>query len=98
MIKFHYHTSRPRGVNKQGRSCHIYSDEGLGELMDWGEAHGFTRAWLQLSRQLPHFDAWGSMLKECRQRPAVDGGEGVTNEEIVKDMRAWRAKHIAGVR
>jgi hypothetical protein len=31
---------------------------------------------------LPHFDAFGSRLEHC--------GPGVTRQEFVRDVRAWR--------
>lgn len=87
MIKFHYHRARTAvpelDVREGDRLCHVYSDESLEELAEWGRRHGLQRAWIDRSHDLPHFDV------------KVEGfegelGPGVDRPELVADIRAWR--------
>lgn len=87
MIKFHYHNAPraiPRlGIERGDRLCHVYSDTSLEELLDWGRDRGLRPEWADLRNTLPHFDAFGDFLLFC--------GPGVTRQELVADIRRWRA-------
>ena len=86
MIKFHYHTA-DRDIDRLDvqagdRLCHVYSDESLGELLEWGRRHGLEPEWVDRRNDLPHFDLYGARLAVC--------GEGVSDRELVRDLRRWR--------
>lgn len=91
MIKYHYHLAPrdlPRlGVRRGERMCHVYSDSSLGELIEWGRAHGLKPEWVDRRNALPHFDAFGEHLEDC--------GPGVTRAELVRDIRRWRRRAVA---
>ncbi len=89
MIKYHYHTA-DRDVDRLGaeegdRLCHVYSDESLAELLEWGLRHGLEPEWVDRGHALPHFDV---------AVESFDGelGEGVERGELVEDIRAWRER------
>ena len=86
MIKFHYHTARrdvPHlGIQRGVRLCHVYSDNSLEELEEWGRRRGLRPEWVH-SGAIPHFDAFGERLELC--------GPGVRMRELVVDIRGWRA-------
>lgn len=88
MIKFHYHRARqavPRlGIKEGDRLCHVYSDTSVEELVAWGDARGLRPEWIDRGASLPHFDAYGKYLDLC--------GPGVEREELVEDIRTWRAR------
>ena len=89
MIKFHYHTARtdvPRmEVRKGDRLCHVYSDESVAELAEWGRRHGLEPAWIDRGHDLPHFD-----LAVERHEDIL--GPGVERAELVGDIRSWRRR------
>jgi len=88
VIRFHYYdlckatkigrVTVPRGTP----SCHVYSTDGLDELLDWGRKRGFVADWLQDSRGFVHFVAWGGLLKHC--------GEGVAYHVFMRDVATTR--------
>lgn len=86
MIKFHYHTADRDidrlDVREGDRLCHVYSDESVAELVDWGRRHGLEPEWIDRRNDLPHFDLYGERLAVC--------GPGVSDRELVRDMREWR--------
>lgn len=88
MIKFHYHRARtavPRlDIEVGDRLCHVYSDESLHELEDWGRRHALRTEWIDRTHDLPHFDLHGEWLELA--------GEGVDREELVRDIRRWRRR------
>lgn len=93
-IKFHYHTAArdvPRlGIERGDTLCHVYSDTSIDELVAWGEARGWRRAYLDLRNDLPHFDAFDDRLEHC--------GPGVSRREFVEDVRTWRCERSGRVR
>jgi hypothetical protein len=90
-IKFHYHKAPkdvPRlGIRRGDRLCHVYSDTSVEELVSWGRARGWLPAYLDRRNDLPHFDAFRTRLRFC--------GEGVSRQEFIKDVRAWRGRRRA---
>lgn len=91
MIKFHYH-SAPRvvphaNISKGDPLCHAYSDTSLEELIAWGRERGLRPEWIDRGHTLPHFDLHGRTLEYA--------GEGVGRRELVRDIRAWRAREEA---
>jgi hypothetical protein len=56
-IKFHYHKAPKNvaalGIRRGDRLCHVYSDNSVEELVAWGEARGWKRAYLDLRNDLP---------------------------------------------
>ena len=79
-VKFHFHHWHGR------ECCHIYSTDGMADLMEWGRRNGWPAEWLHIPNAgFPHFDAWGCRLEKC-ERP------GVTAAEIVADYKAWSAR------
>ena len=92
VIKFHYHTAGRDidrlGVQAGDRLCHVYSDESLSELIEWGRRHGLEPEWVDRRNDLPHFDLYGARLAFC--------GEGVSDRELVRDLRRWRRGEAGG--
>lgn len=89
MIKFHYHTARtdvPRmDVRKGDRLCHVYSDESVAELREWGRRHGLEPERIDRGHDLPHFDLAVDPHEEIL-------GPGVERAELVEDIRSWRRR------
>jgi len=87
-IKFHYHKAArdipPLGIRRGDRLCHVYSDTSVDELVTWGEARGWRRAYLDLRNDLPHFDAFRNRLRFC--------GQAVSRQEFIRDVRRWRTR------
>jgi hypothetical protein len=75
------------GIRRGDRLCHVYSDTSLEELVAWGRARGWPPSQLDLRNDLPHFDAFRARLRVC--------GVGVSRQEFVRDVRAWRARRRA---
>ncbi|UCC49324.1 MAG: hypothetical protein JSV41_03860 [Gemmatimonadota bacterium] len=90
-IRFHYHAAArdiPRlGIRRGDRLCHVYSDTSVEELVAWGQARGWNRAYLDLRNDLPHFDAFRTRLRFC--------GQGVSRQAFIRDVRTWRARRRA---
>lgn len=88
MIRFHYfNLCEARKIGRvtvaQGTpACHVYSTDGMDELLAWGRKHGFVADWLQDSRGFLHFIAWGGLLRHC--------GEGVAYGELRRDAAMAR--------
>jgi len=89
MIKYHYHRA-PRDVPEMqaeegDRLCHVYSDESLEELAEWGRRHDLRREWIDRGHALPHYDV-------AVDRFEGELGPGVERAELVADIRAWRER------
>ncbi len=88
VIKYHFHVAPkdvpPLGTLKGDRLCHVYSDTSLEELWAWGRQHGLKRAWVDRRHVLPHYDVRADRV--AAHEP------GVGRAELVRDIRAWRAR------
>ena len=88
MIKYHFHLAprdvRSLGTRKGDRLCHVYSDTSIGELWEWGQAHGLKFAWIDRKHVLPHYDVRAASVSEHEP--------GVGRAELVADIRAWRER------
>ena len=62
----------------------MYSDISISELWAWGSGHGLKRAWVDRRHVLPHYDVRADLVAEYEP--------GVGRAELVKDIRAWRAR------
>jgi len=95
MIRLHYHVLRKSHeigsitLSRGTRCCHVYSTEGVEELLAWGEAHGMPATWIHKAG-MPHFDCWGSRLAHDCQAGLWQ--EVVGDRAYVADLRTWRSK------
>jgi hypothetical protein len=90
VIRFHYHTAQTNipgiGVRKGDSLVHAYSDTSIDELVDWGKRHGLKPRWIDRRNAMPHFDLFGERVSLA--------GPGVTREQLVEDLRLWRARRV----
>ncbi len=80
----------PRGAPWPGGvSCHMSSDEGVGELLDFAKGIGLPMAWFQRRGSHPHFD----LSPGWRKKAIAAGARDVDRYGYVEGVRRWRARN-----
>lgn len=72
-----------------GRSCHMISDESVGELLDFAKRVGLPLQWFQARASIPHFD----LSPRRRARAVAAGALEVDRRGLVEAGRRFRERN-----
>lgn len=70
------------------KNCHMWSDQGKEELLDFAEKIGLKRTWIQTKSYLPHFD----LVQKYRDKAIENGAVPLNRKDTVKMWQKLRAK------
>jgi len=66
------------------KNCHMWSDKGKDELLDFAEKIGLKRSWVQVSRsRLIHFD----LVEKYRNKAIQDGAIPLERKKAYENMK-----------
>ena len=72
-----------------GVACHLMSDEGVGELLDFAERIRLPMAWFQHRATVPHFD----LTPGWRKKAVAAGAQTCDRREYVEGIQRWRSRN-----